>query len=392
MDCPFDHFIDRRNTQSLKWDGVLDLFGTDNLIPMWVADMDFRPPEEVVKAVTERAAHGIYGYERCCSGHVDAFTSWLKKRHDWHVERNFIQHSPGVVPGLIIALLALTEPGERVVIQPPVYPPFFKVVQDNQRIVVENPLIQIDDNFTMNFTELEEIFESGVKTMIMCSPHNPVGRVWTKSELQRLANLVIKYNVTLLSDEIWSDLIFAGHKHIPIASLSPRIAERTLTFMAPSKTFNVAGFYLSNVIIPNPMFHEKFTQQVERLGLNHLSFFGIVACKAAYEHGEKWLDSLLIYLEENINYVIAKLAEIAPPIQVLRPEGTFVLWLDCRELGIPVEELNRFFVQKAQIAFNDGGVFGPAGQGFQRMNIGCPRVLITEALTRIEKALKEIHS
>lgn len=387
MGCQFDQRIDRRNTQCLKWDGVLEHFGSESLIPMWVADMDFRPPEAVVQAVTQRAAHGIYGYENRPSHYVNVVLDWLKNRHDWVVDPRWISHSPGVVPGLALAILAFTEPGERIVIQPPVYPPFYRVIQENNRAVVENPLVLIDGVFTMNFAELEEIFKSNVKMMILCSPHNPVGRVWSKAELQRLADLAIKYKVTILSDEIWSDLTFKGHKHTPLASISPAIAERTLTFMAPSKTFNLAGFYLSNVLIPNRTLQEKFCFQIQRLGLSHLNFFGLVASEAAYREGGEWLDSLLDYLEDNVLYVIDELGKITSKIKVIRPQGTFVLWLDCRELGIPPEKLNQFFVSEAGLAFNDGIIFGPAGYGFQRMNIGCPRAIISEAMERIAKSL-----
>lgn len=387
MGCQFDELINRRNTQSLKWDGVLELFGEDNLIPMWVADMDFRPPEAVVQAVAERAAHGIYGYEKKPSAYVDAVLNWLQTRHDWTIESNWLYHSPGVVPGLAMAILALTEPGEQIVIQPPVYPPFYRVIQENQRVVVENNLLFEDGRFTMDFVDLEKCFREGAKTLILCSPHNPVGRVWTLKELQQLEKLTAQYQVTVLSDEIWSDLVFPEYKHRPLASLSAEMASRTLTFMAPSKTFNLAGFYISNVIIPNPQLQEKFCAQVQRLGLNHLNFFGLVASEAAYTNGASWLDQLLDYLQKNADYVITELEKISPKIKVIRPEGTFVLWLDCRELGIPPEKLNSFFVNKAGIAFNDGMVFGPSGYGFQRMNIGCPQVMIAEAITRLTEIL-----
>lgn len=387
MSCQFDQVIDRRNTQSVKWDGVLELYGEDNLIPMWVADMDFRPPEAVTHAVTTRAAHGIYGYEKKPSDFADTVLGWLRTRHDWEVDPSWLSNSPGVVPGLVVSILALTEPGDRVVIQPPVYPPFYAVAQQNDRVIVENPLIEKNGKFVMNLAELEEIFRSGVKFMVLCSPHNPVGRVWSRSELQALAELLLRYGVTVLADEIWADLVYHSHKHTPLASLSPEIAAKTLTFMAPSKTFNLAGLYLSNVIIPNPELREKYCAQLERLAIGHLSFFGIVAAEAAYREGGKWLDELLIYLEENAQYVITELGKITSKIRVIKPEGTFVLWLDCRDLGIPLEELNQFFVRKAGLAFNDGAFFGPAGYGFQRMNIGCPKVLIAEAMRRLSKAL-----
>lgn len=387
MSCQFDTFIDRRNTNCKKWDGVLELFGQDNLIPMWIADMDFRPPEEVVRAVCERAAHGIYGYESRPERYLEMVTKWLLERHDWTVSPEWVFHSPGVVSGLALAIHAFSQPGDRVLIQSPVYPPFYSVIQDNGRIVVESPLHLEGTKFRMDFANLEKQFQSGVKLMMLCSPHNPVGRVWTKAELEQLAHLAVKYEVIVLADEIWADLAFPGFKHIPLASVSPEIADQTLTFMAPSKTFNLAGFYLSNVIISNPKLQEAYCHQVQRMALNHINFFGLVASEAAYREGHQWLDELLIYLKENVRFVIEEMAKITSDIRVIEPEGTFLLWLDCRKLGIPPKELNSFFVTKAGVAFNDGIVFGPSGYGFQRMNIGCPRAVIQEALNRIKNAL-----
>lgn len=391
MDCqsPFDQLIDRRNSQSAKWDGAAEVFGQEDLLPMWVADMDFRPPEAAIRAITARATHGIYGYERKPESLSEAVIDWLKIRHDWVIDSTWLDHSPGVVSGLVSAILALTDPGDRIVIQPPVYPPFYSVVEQNGRVVVTNPLVEANGNYVMNIPELEEIFRSGVKLMVFCSPHNPVGRVWTKKELLALGELIVNYGVTVLSDEIWADLAFHSHQHTPLASLSPGIAERTITFMAPSKTFNLAGLYMSNVIIPNQELRDRFCAQVQRLAQGHLNVFGIVAAEAAYREGKEWLDHLITYLEGNLHYVQEELAKITPKITIVQPEGTYVLWMDCRNLGIPAEELNQFFVRKAGIAFNDGLMFGPMGAGFQRMNIGCPRSLLQEAIERMSKALAD---
>ncbi len=387
MGCQFDQLIDRRNTQSRKWDGVLELFGEDDLLPMWIADMDFRPPPQVVQAVTERAAHGIYGYVNRPADYVDVILRWLKDRHQWDVKSEWLTHSPGVVPGLALAVAALTEPEDRIVIQPPVYPPFYRVIEDNKRRVVENPLKFEQGKFTMDYENLEQHFRSGAKLMILCSPHNPVGRVWTEAELFRLQELIVRYDAIVLSDEIWADLAFPGNRHRPLASISPEMSERTLTFMAPSKTFNIAGLYLSNIIIPNAGLREAFCRQLQQISLTHVNLFGLVASDAAYRCGGQWLDELLVYLRENAQFVAAELPRITNKIKVIKPEGTFVLWLDCRGLEIAPEELNHFFVQKARIAFNDGIVFGPSGYGFQRMNIGCPRAVLEEAMARLATAL-----
>lgn len=389
MGCQFDQRIDRRNTQCVKWDATAEVFGREDLLPLWVADMDFTAPEPVIEAIKARADHGVFGYEIKPQSLNEAVLNWLQTRHNWAIDPSWLSYSPGVVGGLATAILALTEPGDRIAIQPPVYPPFFSLGDQNDRIVVENRLIESDGRYTMNLVELEDIFRSGVKVLILCSPHNPVGRVWSREELLALGALVVKYDVTVLSDEIWADLVFSNHQHIPLASLSPEIAERVITFMAPSKTFNLAGFYLSNVIIPNETLREKFANQVQRLGNAHSNVFAPVAAEAAYRHGGVWLDELLAYLEENVAYVQGELAKIAPKIRVVRPEGTFVLWLDCTDLGLPPEELNQFFVQQAGLGLNDGASFGTSGAGYQRMNIGCPRSLLEEAMKRLAQALEE---
>lgn len=389
MGCQFDQRIDRRNTQCVKWDATAEVFGREDLLPLWVADMDFTAPEPVIEAIKARADHGVFGYEIKPQSLNEAVLNWLQTRHNWAIDPSWLSYSPGVVGGLATAILALTEPGDRIAIQPPVYPPFFSLGDQNDRIVVENRLIESDGRYTMNLVELEDIFRSGVKVLILCSPHNPVGRVWSREELLALGALVVKYDVTVLSDEIWADLVFSNHQHIPLASLSLEIAERVITFMAPSKTFNLAGFYLSNVIIPNETLREKFANQVQRLGNAHSNVFAPVAAEAAYRHGGVWLDELLAYLEENVAYVQGELAKIAPKIRVVRPEGTFVLWLDCTDLGLPPEELNQFFVQQAGLGLNDGASFGTSGAGYQRMNIGCPRSLLEEAMKRLAQALGE---
>lgn len=389
MGCRFDQIIERRNTNCVKWDGAPEIFGKEDVIPMWVADMDFCAPEATVKAIQDRAAHGIYGYEKKPESLRNAFLAWLETRHNWSIDPAWLNHSPGVVSGLAASVLALTEPGDRIVIQPPVYPPFFAVGDQNGRVIVENQLLENDGNYTMDLEDLEEIFRSGVKVFIFCSPHNPVGRVWSREELLALGDLVVKYNVTVLSDEIWADLVFHSNKHIPLASLSPEIANQVITFMAPSKTFNLAGLYLSNVIIPNEELRDKFLAQMQRLAQGHNNVFALVAAEAAYREGGQWLDELMTYLEENAKYVQAEMAKITPKIKITKPEGTFVLWLDCRALGIPADELNQFFVQQAGIGLNDGVMFGSMGAGFQRMNIGCPRSVIEDALGRIAKALED---
>ncbi len=389
MGCLFDQVVDRRNTHCMKWDGATELYGTECVIPMWIADMDFRPPESVVQSVCERAVHGVYGYERKPQSYLQAVVGWLKNRHHWEIPPEWICNSPGVVSGLSLALQLFTKPEDKILIQPPVYPPFFSAIQGNRRVVVESPLVIEEGRYTMDFNHLEQEFAQGVKLMILCSPHNPVGRVWTREELQTLAELALTYQVLLLSDEIWSDLVFPLHNHIPIASLSKEIAEQTITFMAPSKTFNLAGFYTSHIVIPHETHRKAFHEITQSLSLNHNNLFGLVAAECAYTKGEPWLTELLSYLEGNIEFAIQYLADLKPQIKVIRPEGTFLLWLDCRGLEMEPSKQNQFFVAKAGVALNDGASFGKLGQGFQRMNVGCPRRVVHEALSRIDLALTE---
>lgn len=388
MGCRFDNTTERYGLNSIKWDKAREIYGCDNLIPMWVADMDFQPPESVIQAVVQRAQNGFYGYESSPAGYVDTFQSWLSTRHDWTIPREWITHSPGVVSGLSFAVRAFTQPGDKIVIQTPVYHPFFSIIKRNKRELLENPLIIKDGRYTMDFADLEQKFASGAKAMILCSPHNPVGRVWSREELTELANLADRYGILILADEIWSDLVLPGNKHIPVATIDSGIAERSVTFMAPSKTFNVAGFYLSNVIIPNEELRKQYRSSVEDLALSALNSFGVCGAEAAYREGAVWLDELREYLKGNVEYTLNRIAEQIPSIKVLPPEGTYLLWLDCREIPLPAEELNSFFAQKAGVAFTDGRSFG--GVGFQRMNIACPRSTITRALDQIENALASL--
>lgn len=389
MRSQFDQPTNRSGLNSIKWDKAGEIYGCSDLIPMWVADMDFPPPQSIIEALVSRAKRGFYGYEAVPSGYLESFAAWLHDRHDWDVPQEWITYSPGVVSGLSLALQTFTQPGDKIVIQPPVYQPFFSMVERNDRQVVENPLIVENGRYTIDFAELERLFQTGARTFIFCSPHNPVGRVWSREELEQLAALIIRYDVLTLTDEIWSDLTLPGHKHLSLAKVSSEVADRCITFMAPSKTFNLAGFYLSNVIIPNEELRRKYKMAKAKLGLAELNTFGAAGAEAAYRTGAQWLDELREYLQGNVDFVLDELAQRIPGIKVIPPEGTYLLWLDCRELPIKHDELNRFFAQKAGVAFNDGAMFGKQGAGFQRMNIACPRSTIAQALKQIEEALSQ---
>ncbi|MCX7780084.1 MAG: PatB family C-S lyase [Negativicutes bacterium] len=385
---PFDNIIDRRNTASWKWDKLDKVFGTSDLLPMWIADMDFAAPPAVVEAVKAKADHGIYGYATFPRSFYEAITGWMKRRHNWDVKGEWIMVTPGVVPAISIAVQAFTAPGDGIVIQPPVYPPFFRCVKANRRRLVENPLKFEEGQYRIDFDDLERKLDPTVKMLILCNPHNPVGRVWPKEDLIRLTEICIKHNLLILADEIHGDLIFTGHRHIPLATLGAEVAERTVTFTAPSKTFNLAGLYTSATIISNPALRQRFNELLEVLSVNEGNVFGIAACEAAYNHGEAWLSDLLAYLEESADFLIRYLSERMPQVKAVRPEATYLAWLDFRELGLDSAELRRFLIYKAKVGLNDGTTFGTQGEGFARLNFGCPRSLLAEGLTRIEKAIK----
>lgn len=388
MKYDFDRVIDRKNTSSMKWDFLSKYFGEENILPMWVADMDFEAPAPVIEAVRKRADHGIYGYTGWPKSCLEAITGWMEKRHGWKIDREWLSFSPGVVPAIAIAVLAYTQPGDKIIIQSPVYHPFFSTVENNGRQLVENRLKFEEGRYVMDFEELERSFDPRVKMVVLCSPHNPVGRVWTREELKRFGEICMKHDVILVSDEIHSDIIYKGHKHVPAATVYPELAEKTITCIAPSKTFNIAGLSTSAVIIPNKRLREQFNNMAQNLGIELGNVFGIAAMEAAYSRGEEWLDQLLEYLEGNIEFLIDYLGEKIPSIKAVRPEGTYLVWLDCRGLDMNQEELNDFMIKKAGIGLNNGIAFGGSGEGFMRMNIACPRSILQEGLKRIEKVLE----
>ncbi|HEY8362248.1 MAG TPA: MalY/PatB family protein [Tissierellaceae bacterium] len=389
MKYNFDEVINRRNSNSVKWDVIEKVYNDKDILPMWVADMDFRSCDEIIKAIKERAEHGIFGYSMVPDSTYEAIINWAKKRYNWDIKKEWILFTPGVVAGFNLGIRILTKENDGVVIQPPIYPPFFRVIKNNHRTLVTNPLIVKDGKYTMDFESLEEKLKVS-KVFMLCSPHNPVGRVWTREELNKLAELCLKHNVFVISDEIHCDLIYKGHKHINTASLSKEMEQNTITLIAPSKTFNIAGLYTSIAIIPNEEIRKKYQEEIEVLEIGHTSIFGIEALEAAYSYGEEWLEELLVYLEGNVDYAVDYINNRIPKIKVIKPEGTYLLWLDCRELGLNQEDLKKLMLEKAKVLLNDGETFGKEGEGFLRLNIGCPRVLLEEALKRIEDAVKTV--
>mgnify|MGYP000853093023 FL=1 len=388
MACDFDVIVDRRCTDCVKWDGLGQRYGGKDLLPFWVADMDFAVAAPIQKAIMERVQHPVYGYTEVAPSVYEAITGWLERRHNWHVEPEWISYTTGVVNALNLIVWSYTLPGDKVIIQPPVYGPFFRSVLNNGRQVIHNDLVETAEGFVMDLDDLERKIDSRTKMLILCNPHNPVGRVWSKQELGRLAEICLKHDVLMVSDEIHSDFIYTGHKHLPLASLSPEIAEHTITCMAPSKTFNLAGLATSFVVISNQRLRELFGNTLENVGVSN-ALLGFTALEAAYRYGEEWLDELLVYLEGNRDFMRSFLEERIPSIKTSNLEGTYLAWLDCRDLAAEAQNLRDFFVEKAKIAVNDGLGFGPQGKGFIRFNIGCPRPMLREGLSRMERALKE---
>lgn len=386
MSYNFDHVIDRRNTCSVKWDRVKEVFYSSDVLPMWIADMDFTAPGQVIDEIKKRAEHGAFGYTERPDSYYSAIINWLYARHQWKVEKGWIAYTPGVIPALNIAVKAFTEPGDRVLIQSPVYPPFFSAVVNNRRLLVNNRLRLVNGHYEIDFDDLEKKLAGNVKLFILCSPHNPVGRVWRKDELEHIGNMCGKYGIILVSDEIHMDIVYKGYKHIPAASLSEELAQRTVTCIAPSKTFNIPGLMTASVIIPNTGLLNRFSREIDILGIGMANVFGIVAAQTAYACGSQWLDGLLEYLEGNVNQAMSYFEENLPGIPAIKPEGTYMVWLDFRKLGMNDMQLKEFMSRKAKVGLNSGAAFGPGGEGFMRMNVACPGAVLYEGLSRIGKA------
>jgi cystathionine beta-lyase len=391
MKYDFDKVILRNGTNALKWDGLDKTFGTADILPMWVADMDFEAPQPIIDAVVKRAQHGIYGYTEKPESFYSSISSWMKKRHGWQIDNKWIEVSAGVVPAISLSILSYSEPGDKILLQSPVYYPFFSAIESNNRVMVNNQLIYENHQYKIDFNDLESKLKTGVKVIILCNPHNPVGRVWSREELEKIGELCIRYNVIIVSDEIHSDLIFGKHTHIPIASISEELAERTVTCMAPSKTFNIAGLYTSAVIISDDTLRGEFKNTMNRLNAEAKNLFGIIALEAAYTYGEEWLEQALPYLEGNLDFLVDYFATKIPKIKVSKPQGTYLAWLNCRELGMNQKDLVDFFIHKAKVGLNDGAVFGSGGEGFMRLNAACPRSLLEKGLKRIKNAVNTFH-
>lgn len=390
MSLDFDRAIARDGTASVKHDGRAAYFGTADVLPMWVADMDFAAPEAVTSALMTRAAHPVYGYTFYPDGLYQALADWLERRHAWKIERDWVLMAPGVVPSLHAAVMAFAAPGEAVVVQPPVYFPFFSAVTDTGRKLVLNPLRLEKGRYRIDFEHLEQCAAAGARLLLLCSPHNPVGRVWSREELREILGIARKHGMTVLSDEIHADLVYPGQQHTALATLA-EAGDSLLTAVAPSKTFNIPGLGLSSLIVPDPAQRAALQKVFATLHIGHSNPFSIAAFEAAYRDGEAWLDALLAYLRDSRDFAAAYLAEHLPAIKLIEPEGTYLLWLDCLGLAMSDAALKDFFVRGARVGMNPGTVFGEGGSGFMRMNIGAPRHVVAEALERIRQALRSVQ-
>ncbi len=379
----FDQIIDRRSTESIKW----NWYGSD-VLPMWVADMDFRSPEPVIEALHRRVDHGVFGYGGAPKGLLEAIQAHLLKRQSWNVSDTDIRFVSGVVTGFTHAIYCLTQPGDKVMIQTPAYPPFLVSAKEAGRELVINELVREEDGrYIVDFDDFEEKASSGVRLFILCNPQNPTGRVFLEDELTAMAEICLKYDILICSDEIHADLVFSEAHHIPIASLSPDVSKQTVTYFAPSKTFNLAGLSSSVFIAQNSELRETLSKKMRML-LGHPNILGLNAALAAYQYGGDWLDKVMLYLEANRDYLVDFIQRDLPGVKMWTPEGTYLGWLDCSELDLDTSP-QAFFLEKAKVGLNDGRDFGEAGEDFVRLNFGCPRGLLAQGLTQMGSALSE---
>ena len=383
----FDEIIERRGTHAIKTDALGTRYGNPDLIPLWVADMDFKSPPAIANAIIERAKHGIFGYTAPSQEYFDAIINWINRKHNWTIQQEWISFIPGIVKGIAFAIDCFTSKDHKIIIQPPVYHPFRIVPEFHHRFVADNPLILQSGEYKMDLEGLRSLIEPSCKMLILCNPHNPGGRVWTHQELSDIAEICYDKNILVISDEIHSDLAFAPYKHIPFASVSEKAAQNSITFMAPSKTFNIAGIVSSYSIIPNEELREKFHSYLKASELEEGHIFAYLATQAAYDNGDEWLMEAKDYIRENIIFVDEYLKANIPQIKAMLPQASFLVWLDCRTLNMSQEELVSLFVDEAGLALNDGTMFGFGGEGFMRLNVGTPLANIKKALDNLKKAV-----
>ena len=387
MKYDFDEIIPRRHTNSYKWDGATD----SDVLPLWVADMDFRTAPAITEALKQRVEHGIFGYTRVPDEYYEAVTAWFKRRHGWDIRREWMIYTSGVVPAISAIIKALTGPGDKVLVQTPVYNCFFSSIRNNGCEVASSPLVYEDRTYRMDLEDLErKASDEKTKVMLLCNPHNPAGRVWTREELTAVGEICIRHGVTVVSDEIHCELVYSGHRHIPFASISDDFLRHSVTCVSPSKAFNIAGLQIANIIAPDETMRRRIDKAININEVCDVNPFGVIATMAAYNEGEEWLGQLLDYLWQNYLFLVEFCRTHLPDFPVARLEGTYLAWMDCRTLGIGSEELEQLLVGEAKLWLNAGTMYGAEGEGFMRWNLACPRSVLEQALARF-KAFVENH-
>lgn len=385
----FDRIIDRKNTRCLKYDFAVKRGMPEDVLPLWVADMDFETSSYIEDALTERVQEGIFGYSDVQTPYFEIIRDWMIRHHDWEPQEKWLIKTPGVVFALAMAVKAYTDPGDKVLLQQPVYYPFSEVITDNGREVVSNDLVLTEDGtYKIDFADFEQkIIVNGIKLFLLCSPHNPVGRVWTKEELEKIGDICVKHGVTVVSDEIHNDFIWEG-THTVFAGIKKEFADISVTCTSPSKTFNLASMLISNIFIPNQILRRKFRKEMDRAGISQLSVLGLVATEAAYAHGDEWYAAMKNYVRDNIAFARAYVEENLPGVRMIDTQGTYLIWLDFRQTGLTVEQLDHKIIYEAGLWLDSGKIFGKTGEGFERINVACPRAVLQEALDRIRGTLE----
>lgn len=387
----FDEIIDRKGSDCLKYDFAVERGMPEDVLPLWVADMDFRTAPCITERIQQDIALGIFGYTDSKDAYFRALADWYQTYFNWKTEKSWLVKTPGVVFAIAAAIQTLTKEGEGVMLQQPVYYPFSEVIKDSGRKLVNNELVLKDGRYEIDFADFEEkIVQENVRLFLLCSPHNPVGRVWTKEELQRIGDICLKHDVKIVSDEIHSDFVYPGYQHHILPTVDERFQDISIICTAPSKTFNLAGLQISNIFIPNPAIRKAFKRAMSAVGYSQVNMLGLHACQAAYENGREWLEQLKLYLQSNLDFVKEYLEKNLPQIKLIEPEGTYLIWLDCRGLGLSEEELEDLMVHKAKLWLDSGAIFGKAGEGFERINIACPQSTLKEALERLKNAAASV--
>lgn len=386
----FDKPVDRRGSHCVKYDALQEFFGQTDLLPLWVADMDFETPDFIIEALRKRLDHAVMGYPIQYDGYWHSVIDWIRERHGWAVEREWMRYIPGIVKGIAMVINALTERGDKVIIQPPVYHPFRLVPEHSGREVVMNPLRRVGDRYEMDFEQLEQVIDEKCKILILANPHNPIGIAWDRATLERLAEIAVEKNIVVISDEIHCDMALYGNKHLPFASVSEKAAKCSITFGAPSKTFNIAGIVSSYAIVPDPELRERFFSWLEAGEMDMATIFAMTATEAAFTKGNEWREQMLSYVERNIDFVDQFLKENIPAIRAIKPEASFLVWLDLSGLGLEHHEVIDLITNGAKLAVNDGAMFGPGGKQHVRLNVGTQRAVLEQALRQLKMAIDKL--